>query len=860
MRGSAVMAMLLAALGTTPAAAGDGPAPRPAVQSLRRVVRHFDFEENERAPLEFPLSWYRHVAHDEGFPPFGRMAPADDAAAGGRWSFRFDLGGGSLSARVADGVLPVMPEAAHRVSVSVRTEGLHHARARLVAWLHGRDEDALPGSLVASPAVAGSDWRELAVVLGPAPPEAVGLVVELQVIQPAHLAAGRAAADGPRPQDVRGHAWFDDVVVRRLPRVEMTTGVPGEVAIGPRPPAVRLVVDDLAREPLAATLALVDFDGRRRDLGPVPTGARPAAVPLPLDRHGWYRVVLEVTDAAGLVDRRTLDLAWLPDERRSAGRSTLAVSVPPQGRADLALLPDLVARLGVERIVLPAGPPPGIPDDALRAEALRGAIDRLLDDGVEPVVGLPVAAGGLDGALTELMVNFGLRVRRWRIDDRHAPVDAVARLRAAVANYVADPIVYAPRAADDPAPAGPADRSVPASITPTALGPLAAGWAAGGRDTVMITLATGPEDSATTRSRARTLVLRTLAARRAGLEHVAIPAPWRADAEGLGAVRSDPAFAVWRQLGARLAGRRFAGELDFAAGVRCWVLEGRGPRGSALVLWRDDDAGGTPTDVAMNLGGGAIEAIDPWGNREPLPLRDDRHELSVGDEILFVEPVDLELTRFRAAVRIEPPFAPAAHRVHEHEIVLENPWDVRISGTLRLRDLPQWRLTPRSMSFAIDPGGETRLPVSIVFPRSVTAGVRRLDAEIEVEAEDLVRLRTQPALRIGWPGVEFSAEWRREGPDLVVTHTVTNRGPSAVNLDAWIQGRGIARRQRPVGALPPGVTAVRTFRLEGGAALLAGTTLRVGVSERQGPMRLNDTIHVPAGAGDTGEAVASGDE
>jgi hypothetical protein len=45
--------------------------------------------------------------------------------------------------------------------------------------------------------------------------------------------------------------------------------------------------------------------------------------------------------------------------------------------------------------------------------------------------------------------------------------------------------------------------------------------------------------------------------------------------------------------------------------------------------------------------------------------------------------------------------------------------------------------------------------------------------------------------------------------------------------------------------LAPGQTATRTFRIDGGAALLAGKQLRIGVAERGGIARLNQVIQIP---------------
>jgi len=85
---------------TRPADLVENAGQRPALSSLRRELARFDFEEAERAPYTMPPNFYRYIAPDQGFPRFGRMQLTSETAHGGRWSFQFQLNGGSLSARV----------------------------------------------------------------------------------------------------------------------------------------------------------------------------------------------------------------------------------------------------------------------------------------------------------------------------------------------------------------------------------------------------------------------------------------------------------------------------------------------------------------------------------------------------------------------------------------------------------------------------------------------------------------------------------------------------------------------------------------------------------------------------------------
>ena len=155
------------------------------LSSLRRAVGHFDFEESQKTPLEMPLNFHRHIDTEDGFPPFGRMRPSDEQAAGGEWSFLFELGGGSMAARIPSGVVPILPLADYLVAVKVRTEGLTHAQARLSAWLQDAHGIRIPASLAMSPLVrTNGQWQTISAEVRGAFEQATDLVVELQLLQP----------------------------------------------------------------------------------------------------------------------------------------------------------------------------------------------------------------------------------------------------------------------------------------------------------------------------------------------------------------------------------------------------------------------------------------------------------------------------------------------------------------------------------------------------------------------------------------------------------------------------------------------------------------------------------------------------
>jgi len=863
------------------------------LESLNRLVRRFDFEEAQTARVPFPLYFKRTIAEDLGFPRFGDLTLTNEAAFSGNWSFRFDLAGGSLSAGIPTGVTPILPLADYAVSTRVRTRGLTHAGARLIAWLYDAAGNPIPQSLAESPVVrTGGSWQTLTVQIRGNYPDAADLVFELQVLQPGQQNRNAAETAQPTLQDVTGSAWFDDVTIWHVPRIELNTGSAHNIITLPDQPALSVLVRDLTNEPLTALLRVENLDGRtvHEESFPAPRGRQAAIRQLPLATCGWYRAELEVRSDRRLVGRRQLDFVVLPEEDRpvAAGRQSLGVILPPTSLPRLAILPELVRRLHAGTVLLSVWDESAEdgPEELARERfaALRRMIERLLDTETEVTFALDsvprrlAAALGLDSgqvldllgedpqlwrpSLDEVLISFGLRVQRWQLGrcghtEGFSGPDLEERIEqatAALSPFVPDPIITIPSSAEQQVLPGPPVRSlqvsVPHEISPACLPEYAAPWRAGGRD-VHVSFEPAPAALYSPRQQVVDLLLRGLHGWRAGLERMAVLAPWRWREERQAELEPEPAFAAWRGLADALGGRRFAGTMPVAEGIHCWLMEGEGSAGDALVAWRDQRAGDEPAIVRLVLADHAVRLVDPFGNARMIEPDDGFHQVPIGDMPVFVEGINLPLAQFRAGFRIEPSFIPAMHRLHEHDLILRNPWDVAVSGSIHLRQTADCRITPRRQDFVMRSGETIRLPLSVIFDRSIIAGTKHIEAEVNLAADREYRLQVHTDVEVGWKNIEMNATWQvaentRTGRhDLIITQYITNRGALAVNLDTFLRAPGVGQNRRVITALQPDTTAVKTFSIPGGATLLAGRTVRLGVADRDGVAQLNHVLEIP---------------
>ncbi len=843
-----------------------------ALGSLNRMLRWFDFEEAEAAPHEMPIHFYRVPAREQGFPPFGRMRLSRETPHRGRWCFELELEGGSLAARVPGGVLPVLPGSDFVVEAWIRTEGLHHARARIVAEFFDATGNPIAGSRSAGPLLetAGA-WTRTAIEMAGSDDSATDLVLEVQVLQPAQYLRPGEQEGEPRLQDLAGRVWFDDLIIWQRPRIELSTASPGNVIEPGEPVSLSLMVRDVLPGQLTAELRVEDFTGAtvHAERFVLPQGTWRHELDLGSHDSGWYRAVLDVSDRREVVGTRAVNIVILPQPRRgaaAASRTRFGVVLPPSAMTgDARTTAQLIRRLGARSAVLPAS------DTVSGNTELRHLARELPGRNIELTLALTEPPAGASGVLVELLardpkpyrellsgvaLSVGLEVPRWLIGTPGAldsvPAQRLGEVllaaRRTIEQSIPAPILLVPFRAEDEAVELPPGFghwfTVSWELRPESLEQYAANWPLG-RSRVDVALELAPAGQYPPRQRVADLVLRMLHGWRAELPHVAFEAPWTRRPHSPATVMPEPAYAVWRTVADELAGRSFGGELTVGDGLRCWILAGPSGDGSALVAW-NEHAGAEDAALRMLLADGPVEIVDVFGNRRTVTRGAEGHEIPLGDLPVFIEGTDDRLARFRSSLTFRPDYVPARHQMHDCVAVLQNPWNIAISGTIRYEPPPEWSISPRTQRFSIQPGGQVELPISLRLGRGAITGPALVEADIDFAADGEYRIRAQAALEIGIDSIEFAAHWRAEGRDLIVTQIVTNVGEKPLELQGYVSAPDIAQQRRPFAVIAPGRSAVRNFTLVDGVRLLAGRRIHVGVSEKDGTARLNHVLDIPA--------------
>ena len=471
-----------------------------------RVVALFDFEERLTNPLEVPEGWVRGqsdpaIGRDRpGFPRFNRAQLDYEAPAlKGEGSVRVEARGGSGSLLLRPGVIPIFPGADYMVIASVRTENTQHARAVIAARLLDQNLQPIEGSESRSEPVSSPGvWTRLRTpVLGDFD-NAAYLQLELLLLQPDQLDPD--ARDEPfhiEREDFDARAWFDEVGVVALPRIEIHTADRSGVVVAPARPSFELLVRDLTGERLRVDAVIVDALGREvdRTSRQLPGGRFIERWTPRLDELGWYTARLEVRVDQTLVGSAETAFAWTPPLRRpdrvrdgpDALPSLLedweqfALLIPFVDDAAIDSLVPLVRASGVGAVTLAAW---GHTDDQAKQDRhlrrLAPEIDALLDQWLSLTLSLArvppemaraqnleqhdvlaLLAGDpsvWEPALTPLLDRFGQRIRGWQIGvpTTDAPLepadlrDSLERVEQALSDMIPGPLIDIPWRSDDP--------------------------------------------------------------------------------------------------------------------------------------------------------------------------------------------------------------------------------------------------------------------------------------------------------------------------------------------------------------------------------------------------------------------------
>jgi hypothetical protein len=367
---------------------------------------------------------------------------------------------------------------------------------------------------------------------------------------------------------------------------------------------------------------------------------------------------------------------------------------------------------------------------------------------------------------------------------------------------------------------------------------------------------------------------------------VAISAPWTRFGSRGDEIGPRPEWPAFTQLARALSGRRVVGEYPSDPGVRCLILAQVDPRSGelsrgALVAWQTglkDGALSASTVARRNrsaAGGGAavgttldptplgesIQIVDVFGNRRELTDAERVAGLELSDMPVFIEGIDPYVAEFVSGMKLDPRFVESVVSEHESQVLLENPWPIRVTGSLQVREADAefkratrsdaWNITPAGIvDFAIGPGETYRLPISFTFGPSQLAGYKKLQILARVTADrDYPLLKLNTTMEVGLRDFQMDLEAQRlpinGGPDLVVIASVTNTSTRTRSLRLEAATARLPTQQLQISDLGSGQTIVKRFVFKGAGPALSGKTVLVALSDLEEAKRLNKGVIAP---------------
>lgn len=861
-----------------------------------RVLKYFDFEERQRGNVEdLPMDWVK--IEGPGLPHYVNGRLTTDQARSGRYSFRFDLNGGSLLYRYPAGKIKVYPHANYKISVWVKTDPLPNARARLTAYLTDQDHRTIPASVTHSEPFVSTDreWSRLEIQLE-APEQAVWMVLELGLLQPAlyqPTTLGRAALF---EQDIRGTVWFDDLTVAQVPRANLFCDRPGNIFRRSDPIALRVRISDRFTDDLACQLKLTDASGQTvyQYTGAILLSSEPSETPehapkigsivLPDLQAGWYRASLQLISRGVVVADESMDLLRLADEGEpiepDARFGVIATDLPQNAWNEL---PQILPYLGVGRIKLSVWNA----EEDIESHQLPFALllESFRNLGITPTACLaapPPKVSKLIGgdrwsqilkaspeswqaSLSYLVSRYSGYLDRWQLGLDEQALDFVndASMRRAYQavfeqfNHLVDqPDLAMPWSAlfETQGPLPPSvSLSIPSEILPEQI-PLylhdirGSGPSKTETTKVSLGLQSLPEDRYDRKTRLRDTVQRVVYALAGGADRIDLPLPLSVRGNTDSQVKQpEELFLILRTLLQNLSKTTYKGQVPLGESVEAFLFDRNGQ--GILVLWSKSGSGQTPYPVIQLVLGKHPQRIDLWGNLSPVLQPKNENgviELEVGPIPTILIGIDGYLAQLRGSFAFDNPLIESSFKPHVRRLRFTNPYPVPINGRLRLQGPQGWTVVAQQPSFSLAPNETYDAPVTIEFPYSSFAGTKTIDCDVELQGAETRQFKVPVLLKLGLGDIGLSTIALRDRNDIIVQQVITNYSNRPVNYTAYVSVPGSARQERLVTDLNPGKTVIKKYRFNQVRFPdnQAPKVVRSGVKETEGTRVLNEEVQI----------------
>jgi len=340
-------------------------------------------------------------------------------------------------------------------------------------------------------------------------------------------------------------------------------------------------------------------------------------------------------------------------------------------------------------------------------------------------------------------------------------------------------------------------------------------------------------------SRVIDMTRRMLTAKRLKAEAIVHPSPFDPDT-GLLSPDGTPAelYLPWRSISSALAGTTYLGRLELPGGSHNEVF---GRDGNAVVvLWNEQ---GVTEHLFL---GSEAKVTDIWGRSVALQDEKRRQTLEVGPWPLIITNASEPLLAWQLALRLREQRIPSVFgKRQQNSLEIGNPFLVGIAGRVKMKFPRGWDIIPDEIDFQLPMHDQQAIPIEIQLPLNATSGKHEIDIDVELSADHVYQFELHRQIYVGKGGVYIDVSTRLTPDDnLIVKQRFVNKTDGLVDFDCYLYAPQRRRMRSSIRQLPRGVD-VRTYVLPQGSDLI-GKQLWLRAEEQKGDRVLNYRVtHQP---------------
>ncbi len=789
------------------------------------------------------------------------------------------------------GALPVVPGSDYRIGFRVKTRGLKRSHAIVRVYYVDRDKKIIGQSEdVTAKIQTKGQWHEYSLRLSGNYDQATYIGMQVEIIQPVFDPKSPLGKHQLVLKDLEGEAWFDDITVWQLPSVDVSTQSDVNIIRDPDKPMLTVSVRDLSGNPMRTKVSIYDAAMTRVAYREEPAGdGAPSSWKWGLDlkKYGWYMVDMSIHEAGGEnktpLARTLRTFLWLGkgDALVVPELNKFQIILEGLDNRGMKLIPEFAKQSQISSFLVSAWSEKttiaGMPQ---RLTSLGEMFAGLTRDGRHAQVSLfpmptqlvslarrresdvlGVFSKKMDlwvGYLLPIIMRQGQNVEQWQVGSfdfvdeviTAGLTERLGKFSKNFTNLAPHPSLVLPWSLHaSRVDMGSLDviyhLDLPVHVAPESIKEMLGGWQGekAPRSILHLNLLDARRYSHV--DRGIDLAFRMLYAWQAGAKSLSMSKPFVQIRKNSGdRLLPDAALGVYTHMAQLLRGRNFVTWLKFKPGIKCMVFDGRSS--GMMAIW-SEDAAIEDRKIQLYLGEN-VKAFDVNGNPVAIELKGHQHQIKIGSAPIFLTGIDTHLAVFRSRFKLDQPFILSHQIKHGRMLEIYNPWDRTISGTLRMTDPKKWTIKPEMTEFFIAAGETYRLPVTVRFPRSETAGKKMLGAAVEFVVKNQYKIKLQTQVEIGLKDIEMDVnlllEPSKQGgsDDALVIMIVSNKGKKPISMYGFASLKTYAMLQKPIQNLQPGQKMTKIFRFKNAGEVLKKFKIRAGIREINGPATLSKRV------------------